>query len=1137
MTHSRNTHMRHIAVRCAALVLVAWMLLLSGCTAQTAQTKSYRDAPDFYGANIGIMTGTVLDDLLGDVLQGATFKRYDDIAGQLEALRKGDVDGVALDLPMAELIAAQQPEFAVFDQVLAENDYGYMLRKGSELTPRISEVIERFKADGTIDALAEKWLSGDEARMVIDWSQYQLEGRAGGTLRVAYDPTGAPMTYIIGDGEAAGFEVELILMIADELDMGVELTRTNFSSLINSVQSDKADVAISCITITPERSEQVDFPTSYFSGGTVLLCRASDLPATDKDLNSASVTIAVEAASATETAARTQYPNANYIYVSNATDGMLAVQSGKADAFAVDLSTYESSLAAGTSGLKLHSDGIIGDIGKVSIGVSRLTSIPNAVKLIDQFLSEITADGTLEAMRKRWLTDRDYEMPDIAQAESPDFTITVGTTGLVEPYSFYVGEDVTGLDVELMRRFALWCNAGLKLELYDWNGLATACVAGKVDYIASNLFETPEKREAMDFSTPYAQVQTVMVVPESTAASKTFWQSIKDSFEKTFITENRWKLIANGLGVTLEISIFAGILGSILGFGLCLALRSRHKWLRLPFAALCRLITGIPSLVVLMIIYFVIFASVSISPVFVGILSFALLFAVAVAGILDTGINAIDRGQWEAASALGFGGASTFRRVIMPQALRHVLPLYKGEFVSMVKLTSIVGYISIEDLTKAGDIIRSRTYEAFFPLLATAAIYFAISTLATYALGRVELHIDPRRKPRRLPKGVEQTDAPDAVNPAPVAKPAGTQPAEVLITVEHLKKSYPNATPLKDVNTTIRRGEVITIIGPSGTGKSTLMRCINRLDTPTEGRITVFGQDVCARGVDLTVLRRRMGMVFQSFNLFGHLTVIENVMLAPVVLKHAPRQQAYENGIRLLRMVGMAEKALNYPDELSGGQRQRVAIARALAMDPEIVLFDEPTSALDPTMVGEVLAVIRRLANEGLTMMIVTHEMKFARDVSTRIFYMDQGVIYEDGTPEQIFDHPRRNRTRTFVNRLKVLPFKITSPNYDFIAMTEQLQQFGEKNLLPRRQLDNLRRAFEEICAMNIIPHSPQDYVLRVFTEYSESGKLEMRFRWGGARFNPFKEGDQLSSRLVMAFIKDYHYEYSDGENRLVVTL
>ena len=260
-------------------------------------------------------------------------------------------------------------------------------------------------------------------------------------------------------------------------------------------------------------------------------------------------------------------------------------------------------------------------------------------------------------------------------------------------------------------------------------------------------------------------------------------------------------------------------------------------------------------------------------------------------------------------------------------------------------------------------------------------------------------------------------------------------------------------------------------------------------------------------------------MVFQQFNLFGHLTVIENLMLAPTLIKGLDRQTAYERGMGLLRSVGMAEKALSYPDELSGGQQQRVAIARTLAMEPEVVLFDEPTSALDPAMVGEVLAVMRQLASRGLTMLIVTHEMKFARDVSTRVFYMDEGVVYEDGPPEQVFANPRREKTRAFVHRLKLLQFEIDGPNYDFIATTEALQRFGEKNLLPRRQLDNLHRAFEEICAANIIPHSGEGYVLRVGVEYSEeTGRVLMRFRLGRPGLRPAprrrRAGSQAHTRL-----------------------
>ena len=212
-----------------------------------------------------------------------------------------------------------------------------------------------------------------------------------------------------------------------------------------------------------------------------------------------------------------------------------------------------------------------------------------------------------------------------------------------------------------------------------------------------------------------------------------------------------------------------------------------------------------------------------------------------------------------------------------------------------------------------------------------------------------------------------------------------------MIELRHLKKIYENAEPLKDVSVTINDGDVIAVIGPSGTGKSTLIRCINLLEKPTGGQIFLNGEEITAKGYDVRKARRKMGMVFQSFNLFGHLTVIENLMVPPMDLLGKSRQEAYEKGVELLRRVGLADKALNYPDELSGGQQQRVAIARTLAMDPEIILLDEPTSALDPTMVSEVQAVIRDLSRSGKTMMIVTHEMNFARAISNRVFYMDEG--------------------------------------------------------------------------------------------------------------------------------------------------
>ena len=223
-----------------------------------------------------------------------------------------------------------------------------------------------------------------------------------------------------------------------------------------------------------------------------------------------------------------------------------------------------------------------------------------------------------------------------------------------------------------------------------------------------------------------------------------------------------------------------------------------------------------------------------------------------------------------------------------------------------------------------------------------------------------------------------------------------------MIRIENLSKSYGELSVLENISVDIKKGEVISVIGPSGCGKSTFIRCLNLLEQPSGGKIWIDGEDILAKDADVSKLRRKMGMVFQSFNLFSHLMVIENVMLGPVELLKMDRQTAYDEGMKLLETVGLAGKAFAYPDELSGGQKQRAAIARTLAMKPEILLMDEPTSALDPKMVSEVVTVIRRLAQEGMTMMIVTHEMNLAKTVSTRVFYMDEKGIYEDGTPQQI---------------------------------------------------------------------------------------------------------------------------------------
>lgn len=241
---------------------------------------------------------------------------------------------------------------------------------------------------------------------------------------------------------------------------------------------------------------------------------------------------------------------------------------------------------------------------------------------------------------------------------------------------------------------------------------------------------------------------------------------------------------------------------------------------------------------------------------------------------------------------------------------------------------------------------------------------------------------------------------------------------DILIRVEHLSKSFGSHNVLRDISATVSRGEVIAVIGPSGSGKSTFLRSLNLLEVPTAGRILFEGTDITSPEIDINKMRERMGMVFQQFNLFPNMTIRRNIMLAPVTLGKMSRQEAYDTAGRLLSRIGLLDKAEEYPDSLSGGQKQRVAIVRALAMNPDIMLFDEPTSALDPEMVDEVLQLMRGLAREGMTMVVVTHEMAFAREVATRVLFLSDGVIQEDGSPDMVFGHPSSQRLKDFLSRI-----------------------------------------------------------------------------------------------------------------------
>ncbi len=357
-------------------------------------------------------------------------------------------------------------------------------------------------------------------------------------------------------------------------------------------------------------------------------------------------------------------------------------------------------------------------------------------------------------------------------------------------------------------------------------------------------------------------------------------------------------------------------------------------------------------------------------------------------------------------------------------------------------------------------------------------------------------------------------------------------PREPLIKINHLRKEYPDATPLKDVNAKIYKGDIISIIGPSGTGKSTFLRCINRLEDPTSGQIIVDKDDVTDPKTDLNKVRRKMGMVFQTFNLFSHKRIIENIMMGQIDLLNKTPQEAYNRSLELLESVGLKDKALSFPDELSGGQKQRAAIARTLAMDPKIILFDEPTSALDPTMVDEVLMVIKELANKGLTMLFVTHEMNFAKNVSNKIFFMNDGIIYEEGSPEQIFDNPKKEKTRQFINKLKVCQIVFDAKNFDFASTFDALKEFARKNMVTIPTLHNLELIVEEICISHMLSKSKEPFTFMV--EYSQKSKLATaKIKYSGDKFVLENELDELQLAIIKGITTSINSSIEENMNVL----
>ena len=480
------------------------------------------------------------------------------------------------------------------------------------------------------------------------------------------------------------------------------------------------------------------------------------------------------------------------------------------------------------------------------------------------------------------------------------------------------------------------------------------------------------------------------------------WDDVKQGFFDPTVFRESFPDIARAFLLNIRIFLIAEVF--ILVFALFIALlRGLPGPVFFPIRALATIYSdffrGLPTILLVYILGFGVTAlqlpGVPVSPLFWGTVALILVYSAYVSEVYRAGIDSVHPSQEAAARSLGLTRFAALRHVVLPQAVRRVIPPLLNDFIGLQKDTALIALLGVVEAFRQSQIDASGSFN-YTPYICTAILFLLI----TIPLTRFTDWLIARDRPQATRRG-------HAMSASGAA-----------LALEGVHKSFGKLEVLRGIDLELAEHEVVCLIGASGSGKSTLLRCVNLLEPVDAGRIVVRGEEITAGGADVNAVRRGIGIVFQSFNLFPHMSVLDNITLGPRKALRLSKADAEHRADELLVRFGLADKREEYPDRLSGGQQQRVAIVRALAMQPSLMLFDEVTSALDPELVAEVLAVIRELAAEGMTMLIATHEMGFARDVANRVCFLDAGRILEEGTPAEIFGAPREPRTQQFLQRI-----------------------------------------------------------------------------------------------------------------------
>ena len=759
------------------LSILLLLLPFSAC-AEAADTSGAQEALSITsirqlaqpGIKIAVGLNTPEDEALQRDYPEAQVVPYSDIFLAYTDVAKGRVDVC--------VHARKEMEFAMKNgmsgvRLLEENYASNKIAVGispvspiPDLREKVNTFIAECKADGTLDDMYERWvLRGEETMPEIPQAE-----NPSFTLRVATAGYIMPYSYYVGT-ELAGYDIELAYRFAAWLGAKLELSVIDFGGIIAAAETGRVDCIMSNLYYSEERDEDIPFSDVLFEVEITAMVRdegqmiQSDLPEKFTSVSQLNgKRIGVQTGTTFDKIVLAALPDAQISYYNSYPELAAALEANKIDAFPGDEPVLRL-MTAENDKLAILEDRM--DVFYFGIALPKTEAGGKLLAEINAWLASIKESGELAQLTSKWTDGPENEktMPDYASFPAPNGVLILATEGAYAPMDYYRGSEVVGLEIDLVARFCEANGYGLKVVPMLLDGILPALQSGKADFAAAGFAITEERKESVYFSDPYYTGGTVMAVlrsrtPAGAAGTETsFFDSVKNSFQKTFIRENRWELFVNGILTTLLITVLSILFGTALGFLVFMLCRNGNAIANGVTRFCIWLVQGMPLVVLLMILYYIIFGSVAISGAAVAVIGFTLTFGASVFGLLKMGVGTIDRGQYEAAYALGHSNRHTFFRIILPQAIPHILPAYQGEIVGLIKATAIVGYIAVQDLTKMGDIVRSRTYEAFFPLIAISIIYFVLEGLFSLAVSRIRISTDPRkRRHNRILKGVNIHD-------------------------------------------------------------------------------------------------------------------------------------------------------------------------------------------------------------------------------------------------------------------------------------------------------------------------------------------------------------------------------------------